>query len=125
MKNKILQILSILFGLMMINSGLNKFFNYMPMPKMSEELMRVFGALITVKWILPLVAIVEIVGGIIFIIPKYRALAAIVILPVIVGIVIHHMALDVSGIGIGLFLFLINIWVIFENREKYLPMIQK
>jgi len=33
MKKKILFVLSLLFGLMFINSGLNKFFNYLPSPK--------------------------------------------------------------------------------------------
>ncbi|HCO85795.1 MAG TPA: DoxX family protein, partial [Arenibacter sp.] len=47
MKNKILTVLCILFGLMMINSGLNKFFNYMPMPEMSEEMMQIMGGFMT------------------------------------------------------------------------------
>ena len=125
MKQKAMLVLCILFALMMVNAGLNKFFNYMPMPEMSEELMQVFGAYMTTKWILPLVAIAEIVGGILIAIPKTRALGALVILPVTVGILVHHLVLDVAGIGMGLVLFLINVWVIYENREKYLPIIQE
>ncbi len=34
MKNKILFVVSLLFGLLFINAGLNKFFNYMPVPKL-------------------------------------------------------------------------------------------
>lgn len=117
MKNKILNVVCILFALMMVNSGLNKFFNYMPMPELSEEMMQVMGAFMTIKWLLPLVAIVEIVGGILFVIPKYRALGAIIILPVMVGIVVHHLVLDVAGVGMGLVFFLINLWAIWENQE--------
>lgn len=124
MKNKILNVLCILFALMMVNSGLNKFFNYMPMPELSEEMMQVFGALMTLKWILPLVAIVEIVGGVLFALPKYRALGALVILPVMVGIVVHHLVHDVAGVGVGLIMFLINLWVLWENRTKYAPIFQ-
>lgn len=109
---------------MMVNSGLNKFFNYMPMPELSEEMMQVMGAFMTIKWLLPLVAIVEIVGGILFVIPKYRALGAIIILPVMVGIVVHHLVLDVAGVGMGLVFFLINLWAIWENRGKYAPIIR-
>ena len=90
MKNKILTALCILFGLMMINSGLNKFFNYMPMPEMSEEMMQIMGGFMTIKWIFPLVAIIEIIGGALIAIPKTRALGALVILPVMVGIFVHH-----------------------------------
>lgn len=124
MKNKILSVLAVLFGLMMINSGLNKFFNYMPMPEISAEMMTVMTAFMTIKWILPLVGLIEIVGGALFAIPKYRALGALVILPVMIGIVIHHATHDVAGIGVGLVLFVINLWVIIENREKYQPMVK-
>lgn len=124
MKSKVILVLCILFGLMMVNSGLNKFFNYMPMPEMPDDVMAVFGALIQTKWILPLVAMAEIVGGVLIAIPKTRALGVIVVFPVMVGIVVHHLIHDVGGIAIGLALFLINIWVIIENRENYLPMVK-
>ncbi|WP_417874826.1 DoxX family protein [Xanthomarina gelatinilytica] len=124
MKNKILTGLCVLFGLMMVNSGLNKFFNYMPMPEMSEEMMQIMGGFIAIKWILPLVAIAEIIGGILIAIPKTRALGAIVILPVMVGIVVHHLVHDMSTIGIVLILFAINIWAIVDSWNKYKPMIE-
>ena len=124
MKNKILTVQCILFGLMMVNSGLNKFFNYMPMPEISEEMMQIMGGFMTIKWILPLVAIVEIIGGILIAIPKTRALGAIVILPVMVGIFVHHLVLDMSTIGIVLVLLAINIWAIVDNWNKYKPMIE-
>ncbi|MDH7914253.1 DoxX family membrane protein [Winogradskyella sp. SYSU M77433] len=124
MKNKILTVLCILFGLMMINSGLNNFFNYMPMPEMSEEMMQIIGAFMTIKWIFPLVAIVEIIGGFLIAIPKTRALGAIIILPVMVGIFVHHLVLDMSTIGIVLVLLTINIWAIVDNWNKYKPMIE-
>ncbi|MEC7784649.1 MAG: DoxX family membrane protein [Bacteroidota bacterium] len=124
MKNKILTALCILFGLMMINSGLNNFFNYMPMPEMSEEMMQIMGGFMTIKWIFPLVAIIEIIGGTLIAIPKTRALGALVILPVMVGIFVHHLIHDLTGIGIALILFVINIWAIVANWNKYEPIIK-
>src|ERR1700712_3796153 len=83
MKKKILFVVSLLFGLMFINSGLNKFFNYMPMPKdMPEDVMKFFSAFMAIGWLMPLVAITEIIGGILFITNKYRALGALVIFPI-------------------------------------------
>lgn len=124
MKNKILTVLCILFGLMMVNAGLNKFFYYMPMPEMSEEMMQIMGAYMTIKWLLPLVAVVEIIGGVLIAIPKTRALGALVILPVMVGIFIHNSVFDPSGLGIVLILFAINIWAIVANWKKYEPIIK-
>jgi len=124
MKNKIFTALCILFGLMMINSGFNKFFDYMPMPEISEEMMQIMGGFMTIKWIFPLVAIIEIIGGALIAIPKTRALGALVILPVMVGIFVHHLVHDLAGIGIALILFAINIWAIVANWNKYEPIIK-
>ncbi|MBL7737028.1 MAG: DoxX family protein [Chitinophagaceae bacterium] len=125
MKRNILLAACTLFGLLMINSGLNKFFNYMPAPPPTEDQMKIFGAMAMLKWILPLVAIVEIAGGVLMIIPRTRALAALVMLPVLAGIIVHHLTFDIAGIGIGLILFAINIWVITENKEKYMPILNR
>jgi putative oxidoreductase len=124
MKKKILLGVSILFGLIFINSGLNKFFNYMPMPKdIPENMMKVMTAFMEIGWLMPLIAIAEIAGGLLFITNKYRALGAIIIFPVIIGILLTHILIAPSGLPIALTLLAIEIWVIIENREKYLPMI--
>ena len=124
MKTKILFIVCLLFGLMFINAGLNKFFNYMPVPKdMPKSAMAMFGALMQIKWLMPLIGIAEIVGGILIIIPRYRALGAIIIFPVMIGILLTAISLS-SGLAMVVVLFVILIWVIIENWSKYLPMIR-
>jgi len=114
-------ILCLLFGLMFINAGLNKFFNYMPMEKPTPEQMKLFAAFGEISWLMPLVGIVEVIGGLLFIFPKTRALGAIVILPVMVGIVTHVFTMDKSPMGMGIagVMFLINLWMIMDNKEKY------
>ncbi|MBB5646142.1 DoxX family protein [Pedobacter cryoconitis] len=118
-------VLCILFGLMFINAGLNKFFNYMPMPKMSAEQMKLMEAFVRISWLMPLTGIVEIIGGLLFMLPKYRALGAIVILPVMVGIIVHNAIFEPSGLVIALPFFLINLWIIGANWYKYKPMINE
>jgi uncharacterized membrane protein YphA (DoxX/SURF4 family) len=125
MKNKILFVLSLLFGLMFINSGLNKFFNYMPMPKeMPEALVASMTAFMTIGWLMPLIAVAEIIGGILFIPNKTRALGAIIIFPMMVGIVLFHITTAPDTLAIAIVLLAINLWVIIENRKKYLPMVK-
>lgn len=97
----------------------------MPMPEdMPAELMKLFGAFMTIGWLLPLVGFAEIIGGILFIIPKTRALGAVVIFPVMIGIILTN-TVELSGMPIALALFAVNLWVIYENRHKYAPMISK
>lgn len=125
MKQKILFVLCLLFGLMFVNAGLNKFFNYMPVPDdMPENMMKMFTGMMAIIWLMPLIAVAEITGGILFIIPKTRALGAMVIFPVLVGIVLTHLTVAPSGLPMALILLAIHIWVVVENREKYMPMIR-
>ncbi|WP_163409804.1 DoxX family protein [Flavobacterium ajazii] len=124
MSKKILTGLYILTGLMLANSGFNKFFHYMPLPQMSEELTKAFGSIMSVKWILPLTGIVEIIGGVLLVFPKSRALGAIVLLPVLVGIVCHHLAYDAVGGMVAYILFAVVVWAIVTNADKYKPMIK-
>lgn len=114
-------ILCLLFGLMFINAGLDKFLHYMPMPKLTDEQMKVYSAFGEIGWLMPLVGAVEAIGGLLFIFPKTRALGAIVVLPVMVGILLHNIFRDPSSVGIGIsvVMFLINVWVIVDNKEKY------
>ncbi|MEC3965840.1 DoxX family protein [Flagellimonas halotolerans] len=88
MKNRIVFVLSLLLGLMFINAGLNKFFNYMPVPEdIPEKAMKMIMAMTEITWLMPLLAIVEIIGGVLFMIPRFRALGALAILPIMTGII--------------------------------------
>lgn len=119
-KNIIFTVLSVLFGLMFINAGLNKFFNYMPMPEnLPEKMTKMMVAFVEIGWIIPLVAIVEIIGGILVIFSKTRALGTLVNFPIMVGIVLINIIQDSSGLPFALVFVAIFVWMMYENRAKY------
>ncbi len=120
MKSKILNILSILFGLLLINGGLNKFFNYMPVPEnLSEELIKDSMALMEIAWLMPLIAVVELLAGVLIIFPKTRAFGAVVIFPVAVGILLTHIFTAPEGLPIALVIWAVLLWIMFDNKRKY------
>ncbi|WP_214225391.1 DoxX family protein [Pedobacter sp. B4-66] len=126
MKKKIMFVLCLLAGLMFINAGLDKFFHYMPVPKeMPEKMLTAMKALMVIGWLMPLVGTIEILGGALLIFNKTRALGAIVILPVLTGILLTNINVAPSGLPIVGVLIAIILWVIIDNREKYLPMIKE
>lgn len=108
----------VLFALMFINAGMDKFFHYMPMPEFPEEMMKINEAVMTLKWVLPLVATIEILSGILVLMPKTRALGAVMIFPVMIGILCHNATFMPEGLLIAGVLFLINIWMLIDNKEK-------
>jgi len=119
-KNKILTGVSVLFGLLLINGGLNKFFNYMPVPDdIAEEMLKDMNAIVEISWLMPLIALAEITGGLLIIFPKTRAFGAVVVFPVMVGVLLTHIFVDPSGLPIALVIWAILLWILFENREKY------
>ena len=128
MKRIVLFIVCLLFGLMFINAGLNKFFNYMPVPKdMPEDAMKMFGGMMQIPWLMPLIGAAEILGGLLIIFPKTRAVGALIILPVMVGILLTTFSIQpvtLQGLAIPLVLAVILIWVLLENRSKYMALVR-
>ena len=125
MKNKILFVFCLLAGLMFINAGLNKFFQYMPAPKdMPDKMIKAGMAFAEIGWLMPLVGTFEVIGGLLLIIPRTRALGAIVLVPILTGILLANINMSPSGLPIVFALIAILAWVIIENRAKYLAMVK-
>jgi len=124
MQDKIFAGISIIFGLMMCNSGFNKFFNYMPLPELPEVAMNSLNDLMNSGWVWPLVAIAEIVGGLLLLSKKTRALGAVILTPIVIGIVAFHLALDMKSMPFALLFLAILSWIIYKNRDKYMAMLK-
>ncbi|WP_192823498.1 DoxX family protein [Rufibacter sp. LB8] len=126
MKNKILTGLCVLFGALLINGGLNKFFNYMPVPdNLPDALMKDSMAMMEISWLMPLIGFAEILGGLLIIFPRTRALGALVIFPVMVGVLLTHVTVAPDGLIIALVIWVILLWIIYDNRQKYMALLRK
>jgi putative oxidoreductase len=112
-------LICLLFGLMFINAGMDKFFHYMPVPPLEPELQIVDEAFRTIQWLLPLVGAIEVIGGILFIIPKTRALGALMLLPILIGIMVHTTYWAPEALLIPTIIFLIELFILYENADKY------
>src|SRR5690606_22262751 len=176
MKRKILNVLSVLFGLLLMNAGLSKFFNYMPVPENPPEAVvkdnpalaeiswlmpliasaQVLGGLLIlfpktsalaavqvvpvpenlpeavvkdnaafaeISWLMPLIASAELLGGLLILFPKTRALGALVVFPVMVGVLLTHTLVAPEGLPIALVIWAILLWIILDNKQKYLALI--
>ena len=125
MQKKILNVLSIVFGLLLINSGFAKFFMYMPPPAdLPEALIKDNAALAEIVWLMPLIAIAEIIGGALIVYPKTRALGALVVFPVMAGVLLTHIFVYPSGLPIALVIWAILGWIIYDQKEKYLGLLK-
>jgi uncharacterized membrane protein YphA (DoxX/SURF4 family) len=120
MKQKIYHALCILFSILLINGGLNKYLNYMPVPEnLPEALLKDNQAIMEISWLMPLVGFAEIVAGLLILLPKTRALGALVIFPVMVGVLLVHLTVAPEGLPVAIVIWSILLWIIWENRLKY------
>lgn len=118
-------ILFSLFGLLLINGGLDKFLHYMPIPDgLPEELIRDNNAFAEISWLMPLVGFAELLGGLLILMPRTRALGALIVFPVMIGVLFTHMTVARDGLPIALVIWLVLLWIIYDNRQKYLSLIR-
>ena len=90
----------------------------MDMGEMSAEAGAYFGALSSVK-LITLVAVIEIAAGLAFILNKYGALLALILMSISVNAVLFHATLEPGSIAGALILLVLNIIVLYGYKDKY------
>ncbi|MFK2822067.1 hypothetical protein ACH5BK_03695 [Arcobacter sp. YIC-80] len=119
MKTKILFAVQILVGILLLVFGLNKFLHFMANLPVSEEMGMFMMALAKTGYIFPIVGAIQVLSGLSFILNKFTALMAVVIVPVMLNAVLAHAFLDPSGIAGSLVILILVIVVMFKNKEAY------
>ncbi|MFB9271676.1 MULTISPECIES: DoxX protein [Flavobacteriaceae] len=117
-------IISILLGITLIIFGLNKFFNFMPVMELSAPGLEFMGAFIKVGYGMTIVAIIEIITGILIATNKFRALALVILFPILLNALLFHMFLDPENILPAVLVVGMNLFLMYSSREKYGPLFQ-
>ena len=119
MKVKLYMAVRILAGLMLVVFGSNKFLGFIEMQPGSLEMGAFMMALFQTGYLMKLVAVVEVLAGISFLMNKYTALMAVVLMPVMLNAFLAHLFLDVGGIGGATVLLVFTIIIMFNNADRY------
>lgn len=119
MNPKVVMVARIVLGLIFTVFGLNKLFNFLPMPPPEGEAGAFMGALVASGYFFPFLGIVEAVCGILLLVNKYTRLAAIVFLPITINIVLFHLALAPAGGAPGYLTLILNVVLIVAYKEDY------
>ena len=119
------KITRVLLALILVIFGLNKFFNFLPMPPMPEAAQGFMGALIETVYLMLFVAIIEIILDIFLLLNRYSTLILILIFPVLLNAFLFHLFLDLKGIGGALLTISLNIFLIVRSFDKYKILLSK
>jgi len=117
-------IVSILLGLILITFGLNKFLNFMPVMELSAPGLEFMGAFVKIGYGMAFVAIVEIITGILIATNKYRALALVILFPILLNALLFHMFLDPENSLPAVLAVAMNLFLMYSNIEKYALLFQ-
>jgi len=119
------KITRVLLALILVIFGLNKFFNFLPMPPMPEAAQGFMGALIETVYLMLFVAIIEIILDIFLLLNRYSTLILILIFPVLLNAFLFHLFIDLKGIGGALLTISLNIFLIVRSFDKYKILLSK
>jgi putative oxidoreductase len=117
--NKYLKLTAIiLLALPMIIFGLNKFLGFTNVaPPEGKDAQLFLGAMFG-SYLFKLVGFTEIVGGVLLLIRKTSFIGLLLLTPVVVNIVVFHLAHDNPGNGIWLFSLVTYVLAIIAHKEK-------
>jgi len=119
MNPKLTMVLRILLGLILLVFGANKFLQFMPTPPMEGAPADFMGALFATGYMFPMIAITEIVAGVLLLTNKWTGLALVLTATISVNIVLFHLVLAPSGIAAAALVAVLNAALIYANWGKF------
>ena len=93
-----------LLGLIFFVFGLNGFLQFIPMPELSEEGASFMGSLAGSGYFFPVLKLTETVCGVFLLTGRFVPLALTIIAPVVVQILLFHVALEPTGMPMAVLL---------------------
>jgi len=118
------KIVSVILGVVLISFGLNKFINFMPAVELSAPGLEFMGAFIKIGYGMTVVAVVEIIAGILIAANVFRALALVALFPIMLNALLFHVFLDPENMLPAVVTILMNIFLMYAVRDKYAPLFQ-
>ncbi len=122
MKNKFVGygvfLVVLVFGLMMTNSGVNKFLGYMPHPPLEPGARALADAFTATGYMWPAIAIAEIIGGLLVLTKRFRAVGAILLMPITINVLLLDAFLNQGVLWIGITVFALNVIVLASQKHK-------
>ena len=111
-------------GLVFATFGLNKLVPFLPQPPISGAPAEFFGALFATGYMLPLIAITEIVAGLMLLSGRFVPLGLALLAPVIVNILAFHLFLAHGGFAVPAFVLALEIYLAWTYRDAFAPMLK-
>ena len=101
----------VLLGLMFLVFGLNDFFHFLPMPPVPGDAGVMAGLMYTHGW-LTFHGVLYVIAAILLLVGRYVPVGLTILGPIIVNILVFHITLNPQGIGPGLLVTVLELFLI-------------
>lgn len=118
----VLLILRLLLGLVFLVFGLNGFLHFIPNMPMPSAAMSFVGSLAATGYMIDLIFIVQVIGGILLLIGVAVPFALTILAPVIINIFFFHLYLAPEGLPVAIIVSLIEIILAWSRRASFGPL---
>lgn len=116
----------VLLGVMFLVFGLNGFFWFIPQPpadQLPKGLVDFSTAMMKTGYLFQLVKGTEVVVGLLLLLNRFVPLALVLLAPVVVNIVLVHAFLAPSGVGMGLVILGLQLYLAWSYRSAFRGML--
>lgn len=117
-------IVRLLVGLLLLFASVTYFLKVFPDPELTGNLKTFQDGLNASGYLMPLVKTVELLVGLSYLSNRWVVLANLVFLPVSVNILLVNTFLSPETLVLGAFVFLGNVWLIYQHWPRYQTLIQ-
>ena len=116
----------VLLGLIFVVFGLHGFFqfSFIPTPEMNEAAGSFMGALMGTGYFMMVVKLVELTSGLMILSGRFLPLGLILLAPVSVNILLFHSFLDPAGLGMAIFVIVMQLFLAWSYRDSYSGVLQ-
>ncbi len=108
----------VLLGITFVVFGSNAFLHFIPMPPMQGQAGAFIGALVNSGYVY-VVAILQVIGGLLLLIGRFIPLGLTLLGPVIVNIMLYHIFLDPSGLMLACVISILALFLLWAHRDRF------
>jgi hypothetical protein len=108
----------ILLGLVFTAFGVNTFLHFFPMPPPPGDAGLFAGLLFKYGWF-AFIAVLYIIAGVLLLLGRYIGIALTILAPMIVVILLFHITMNPQGIGLALFVAVLEVFLIYAHWHHF------
>jgi uncharacterized membrane protein YphA (DoxX/SURF4 family) len=115
----------VLLGLPFFIFGLNGLLNFLPQPEivLPAGAMAFFAALVNTGYMMQLIAVTQLVAGVLLLANRFVPLALALLAPFFVNSILFHTFLEHSGLPSALAFLAVELYLVKQNWSAYRPML--